>query len=318
MSEAAVQDAGTVQVRIQVIDVDAAALDMVLPTYLPAKDLTQRIARDSNLGAYWPDGTRRLFWLRARGRILDDAEKLDDLGVVHGELLHLLPQPPQGSSVIERPPDYPPKMRKPRSAVVNVIGSLGAALVLSVVWATALTVSANAFLVALPAIALALLATSAARHAFGPPGSHIRIPGVGAALFVVLYLGVFLVPAIAGTLSVLGAVLVFLGGLVAGLIGVVLGWLAWYGAVEPLPAEALARADAAAAALEQGEEAPAVEAQTASCAICGGEVDLTDPEVYAECKFACGRVFHAGCYRAREAVHALDTCSVCGYNPEAA
>ena len=75
-------DAGTVQIRVQVVDVDPAALDMIVPTYIAAKDLSQRIARDANLGAYWPDGSRRDFWIRARGRILNSEEKLDELGVV--------------------------------------------------------------------------------------------------------------------------------------------------------------------------------------------------------------------------------------------
>src|SRR5689334_10487542 len=87
------QDAGTVPVRVQVIDLEPFALDMVVPTYLPAKDLTQRVARDAGLGAYWPDGTRRLFYLRARGRLLGEEEKLQDLGVIPYELLHLLPEP---------------------------------------------------------------------------------------------------------------------------------------------------------------------------------------------------------------------------------
>ena len=55
------RDAGTVPVRVQVIDLETNALDMVVPTYLPASDLTQRVARDAGLGAYWEDGTRRHF-----------------------------------------------------------------------------------------------------------------------------------------------------------------------------------------------------------------------------------------------------------------
>src|SRR5688572_11896464 len=102
------QDAQSVPVRVQVIDLEPFALDMVVPTYLPARDLTQRVARDAGLGAYWPDGTRRMFYLRARGRLLAEDERLQDLGVVAYELLHLLPQPPEGSGLEERPPEYPP------------------------------------------------------------------------------------------------------------------------------------------------------------------------------------------------------------------
>src|SRR5690606_8320968 len=63
MSVAAPQ-AGTVQLHVQVLDVEPFSLDVELPTYLPARDLTQRVARDAGLGAYWEDGTRRRFWLR--------------------------------------------------------------------------------------------------------------------------------------------------------------------------------------------------------------------------------------------------------------
>ena len=101
------RDAGTVPVHVQVIDMKPFSLDLVVPTYLPARDLTQRVARDAGLGAYWPDGTRREYWLRARGRLLQAEEKLQDLGVVPYELLHLLPQPPPGSGLEERPPEYP-------------------------------------------------------------------------------------------------------------------------------------------------------------------------------------------------------------------
>ena len=55
------QDAQTVPVHVQVIDLDPFALDMVVPTYLPASDLTQRVARDAGLGAYWPDGSSDFF-----------------------------------------------------------------------------------------------------------------------------------------------------------------------------------------------------------------------------------------------------------------
>ncbi|MDI6772700.1 MAG: hypothetical protein QME77_08970, partial [bacterium] len=53
----------TVTVRVQVIDMNSFTLDLQVPTYLPARDLTQRIARDAGLDAYWDDGRRRLYWL---------------------------------------------------------------------------------------------------------------------------------------------------------------------------------------------------------------------------------------------------------------
>ncbi|MFN7146724.1 MAG: EsaB/YukD family protein, partial [Myxococcota bacterium] len=96
-----------VQVRVQVIDMKSFTLDLQVPTYLPARDLTQRVARDAGLDSHWDDGRRRLYWLRARGRLMGDDEKLSDLGVVNGELVYLLLEPPAGSGVVEQGPDYP-------------------------------------------------------------------------------------------------------------------------------------------------------------------------------------------------------------------
>ena len=94
MSEA---ESTVVNLRVQVIAMKSFTLDLQVPTYLPARDLTQRVARDAGLDAFWGDGRRRLYWLRARGRLMLDDEKLSDLGVINGELVYLLPEPPAGS-----------------------------------------------------------------------------------------------------------------------------------------------------------------------------------------------------------------------------
>ena len=51
-------DSQVVTVRVQVVDMQPFTLDLQVPTYLPARDLTQRIARDAGLNAYWTDGRR--------------------------------------------------------------------------------------------------------------------------------------------------------------------------------------------------------------------------------------------------------------------
>ena len=38
-------------------------------------------------------------------------------------------------------------------------------------------------------------------------------------------------------------------------------------------------------------------------------------DVKADCTFGCGRVFHAGCYRARQSLADGGGCAVCGYQP---
>ena len=118
------QDAQTVTLRVQVVDLQPFTLDLQVPNYLPARDLTQRIARDAGLKAYWQDGRRRLYWLRARGRLVQDHEVLSDLSVVNGELVYLLPEPPADSGVAERPPAYPTNRGYQAKGTVALLGAL--------------------------------------------------------------------------------------------------------------------------------------------------------------------------------------------------
>jgi hypothetical protein len=294
------QGAGTVPVRVQVIDMEPFALDLVVPTYLSAGDLTQRVALDAGLGAYWPDGTRRLFWLRARGRVLQEHERLDDLGIVPHELLHLLPQPPQGAAVEERPPDYPQTKGYAGAGNLNVLGSLALMGLWTGAWALALMSSQGVAVGMLPAAGLALLCTSFARHLLGGEGSSFKVPVVGLFVFVPLF-GLVGIPALVfGEVGLQPLLIALLPGLLVGFFGVLLGWLAWYGAVEKLPARVAAQVKA--------EEAQAVH----TCGICGLPVT---PDVRADCRFACGRVFHSGCYAARMSVHQGPGCPVCGFMP---
>lgn len=296
------QDAQTVQVRVQVIDLDPFALDLVVPTYIPARDLTQRVARDAGLGAYWDDGSRRLYWLRARGRVLADEEKLQDLGVIDGELLHLLPQPPKGTGVMERPPEYPPNKGYAGAGWLNVATGLFVLGLWTAGWATVLTVNQNVLAGLLPALGLALLSTSFARHLWGGAGSAVRIPMTGLLVYFSLMV-IAAVPAIALGEAPIAALALALGpAAIGGLFGVLLGWLAWYGAVEPLP-----KAVTTAAKLQQ--EAAAA---TVPCGLCGQAVT---PDVRSDCVFGCGQVFHSGCYKARQSVAESGMCAVCGYRP---
>lgn len=293
------QDAGTVQVHVQVIDLEPFSLDMVIPTYLPAKDLTQRVARDAGLGAFWDDGTRRKFYLRARGRLLEDHEKLEELGIVQGELLHLLPEPPEGSGVEERTPEYPPNRGYVGAGNAAVLGSLLLVLLWTAAWATALTVSQGPVVGLMPGVGLALLCTSLARHLWGGLGSSAKIPATGVVLFIPL-LVLAALPAFAFGVDVSDLAMALGPAFIGGMFGVLLGWLAWYGAVEPLPKIT-------------ERQVKEIEAQvTWPCGICGGAVT---PEVKADCTFACGRVFHTGCWQAKQAMGDGKTCAVCGYQP---
>ena len=95
----------TVVLRIQVIDMDPRTLDLTLPAYLPASDLSQRIARDAGLKRYWENNTRKHYQLRARGRLMQRNETLKDLNVVDNELIYILPQIRPNSLVQEQYPD---------------------------------------------------------------------------------------------------------------------------------------------------------------------------------------------------------------------
>ena len=157
MSWEAPRDAGSIPVRLQVIDVESRSLDVVIPSWMPAGDLTQRLARDASLDAYWDDGTRRRYWLRARGRILQDNEKLDDIGVVPFELIHLLPEPPKGSQVIERLPDYPKTRGYAAAGFVNIAMGILTIFAWTSAWAVALTVDQRPAIGLLPGVALGLI-----------------------------------------------------------------------------------------------------------------------------------------------------------------
>jgi hypothetical protein len=293
------KEAGTVPVRVQVIDLQPFSLDLVIPTYLPVRDLTQRVARDAGLGGYWPDGTRREYYLRARGRLLLPEEKLEQLGIVPHELLHLLPQPPAGSGLEERPPEYPPNQGYAAAGNLNVAFGLLAVLGWTGAWATLLAVEPGFAEGLFPGVGLSLLCTSLSRHLWGGLGSQIRIPVTGYLLFVPL-MSIAGVPAMISGQLTADLALALGSAFIGGALGILLGWLAWYGAVEPLPAVA------------PKEVKAAEERVTWPCGICGGPVTV---DVKAECVYRCGRVFHQGCYTAKNALGDGKTCAVCGFAP---
>jgi uncharacterized ubiquitin-like protein YukD len=291
-------DGNTVRVRVQVIDLNSFTLDLQLPTYLPAKDLTARVARDAGLEAYGDDGRRRTYWLRARGRLIGPDEKLEDVGVVDGELVYLLPEPPPGSGVVEQVPDYPVTQGYAGKGMGTVIASLVGVILWAVAWGGALVVVQSPWTVVMPGIGLGLLCISLARHMWGGQGMRLRILLTGLGLYLPLFALVFL-PVILGGEP---AALVYresLSGMFAGLIAVVLGWAAWWGAVEPLPTRLQATSQ---------EEAQPAEAH--ACGICALPVQL---DYRKDCVHGCGRVFHSGCHDTRMAVNRPDprVCAIC-------
>ncbi|MBN1336753.1 MAG: hypothetical protein JXB39_12415 [Deltaproteobacteria bacterium] len=294
----------TVQVRVQVVDLRSFTLDLVVPTYLPARDLTHRIARDAGLESHWPDGRRHLYWLRARGRLLGDDEKLGDLGIVDGELVYFLPEPPLGSGVVEQTPDYPQTHSYAGRGIWALLASIVGVCAWSLAWGVALSVDRSLLVVTLPGLGLGFLVTSLARHAWGGHGARARVVATGLGLFVALACLAVAVPVFLEGEPIGALFAQLIPGLIAGFIGVLLGWLAWWGAVEPL--SETPRTSPAAAAEASGQAAALV-----ACAICGMPVA---PEVRQECPHGCGRVFHVGCWQARASVYRGDPgiCAICG------
>lgn len=288
-----------VQVRVQVIDMKSFVLDLQVPTYLPARDLTQRVARDAGLDSHWDDGRRRLYWLRARGRLMADEEKLSDLGVINGELVYLLPEPPAGSGVLEQPPDYPVNHGYAGAGTLSLLGSLSLVFLWALGWGTALADSRDFAVVSLPGLAMGLFCSSFARHAWGGRGNQLRIVATGLFLQLMITVIAFLSPVLFQDAGVLDVYRDSVPGLILGMLGVFIGWLAWWGAVEPLPS-----------VQAQRQEAVTHVVSTVPCGVCGLPVE---PTVRVECQHACGQYFHAGCHKAKAAVYRGDRskCAIC-------
>ena len=286
----------TVRLRVQVIDTEPRILDLQVPTYLLARDLTQRIARDAGLSPYWPNRTRREYRLRARGRMVDGAEKLDALGVIDGELVYLLPEPPD-DEVVERVPELPERRGTAPSWWPITATAILANLCWTGAWAVALANSPGLWVATLPGLAQGLLAVSTARRLWGPPGSRVRVGLTGLALALVLTVVVGISPLLAGHRPAETA-LAAVPALLATVIGSLLGWLAWWGQAEPLPPEMVA----ARVVVARTEHPP--------CAVCALPVE---PEFRQDCGYACGKVMHVGCYKARQSMFRGDrtTCAVC-------
>jgi len=294
-------DARSVPVYVQVIDRESELLPLTVPVYLPVRDLTTRVARDAGLEAFWPDGRRRSFHLRARGRLLLPDETLQDLDIVDHELLHLLPEPPTGGGIVERPARYGAPRERPgwRRGVGVALAAVGL-LAFVVADGVAVSVSRSGLTQGLGALGIGLLSTSLARRILGPPGSAFRVLGVATVVALPLT-GLAALGSLGSDVDWMLRSLGWLAALAGVIAGLLVGWLAWHEPVEPLPAISPEQAEAAR------------EAETWPCAVC--QLPVTADQ-RAACRFGCGRVLHAGC---RSAAQALDPpqgrCTVCGEAP---
>ena len=144
-------DAQTVSVRVQVVDMQPFLLDLQVPNYLPARDLTERIARDGT--RYWDDGRRRLLDLDAR--FIHEDETLADLGVINRELVYWFSNR-RRVGVLERPPRLPRQQGLPREGNRRAHHRLAFTGLWTICWGVPLSEERNNWTVALPALALGL------------------------------------------------------------------------------------------------------------------------------------------------------------------
>ena len=293
-------EAQTIQVRVQVIDVQPSTLDLVLPAFLPVNDLVQRIARDAGLDSFTEDGRRRTFWLRARGRVMEPEETLSDLQIVAYETLHLLPEPPQASGVIEHRGAIP-DIRPPEGGLRQGL-ALAWPLIWALLWGLVLTVERQWYATLIPGLTLGMLCVSMARRVVPFEGRDPKLLGASIGIGAIL-VPLALVPAIASGQGA-GAVMAEASpGFVAAVLGAAIGWIAWWAPVEALPQAAEAHQDAAT---HGGSSEAAV-----ACGLCGGGVE---PAVRIFCPCGSGVAFHRGCFNARRAVapESEGTCAFCG------
>jgi uncharacterized ubiquitin-like protein YukD len=300
VSDSVPLDQQTVTVRVQVIDMQSFTLDLTLPTYLPAKDVTQRIARDAGLDAYDAKARRRNFWMRARGRLVQEHETLADLGVVNRELVYLLPEPPPGTGVEEQIPDYPTNRGYAAKGTGALVASLLGLISWAVLWGATLTVDRSFWTVTLPGLAMGFICTGLSRHMWGGQGRQARIVATALGLFVLMFAVVFL-PAILQGERAAKVYSESIFGFVIGISGVIFGWIAWWGAVEPLPGRDVT---------EEQEDQRQQALEEVPCGICGQGVNV---DVREECPYRCGRTFHTGCIQARLSVYRGDDrfCAIC-------
>jgi hypothetical protein len=170
----------------------------------------------------------------------------------------------------------------------------------AILWGATLTIQRDLWTVLLPGLAMGFICTSLSRHMWGGHGSQARIVGTALGLFVLMFVVVFL-PAIYQGEQAAVVYSESILGFVAGFVGVILGWVGWWGAVEPLP-----QRDITEERLDQQQQ----DLEEVPCGICGQGVIV---DVREECPYRCGRAFHSGCFQAKVAVFRGDSryCAVC-------
>jgi len=230
---------------------------------------------------------------------MEEQETLSDLQIVPYETLHLLPEPPAESGVLEQ--EGVAAESASSDASVRVAMALVWPVVWAFLWGLSLTVEREWYATLVPGLVLGMLCVSMAKRIIPLEGRDPKLLGLAVGLCVLL-LPLALVPAIylgqgAGTVLAESS-----PGVIAALLGALVGWIAWWAPIEPLPERVRT---------ESGIETYSEDQIQAACGLCGGAIE---PSVQMACPCGSGVQFHKGCFNARRAVAYSEdgSCAFCG------
>jgi len=275
----------TVLLRVQVIDMEPKKLDLRLPLFLRASDVSQRIAREAGLQTFWPDNTRKLYALRARGRLLHPDETLGNLQIMDNELLYILPQIRPNTPLQEQYPEYPVETNYAAGALSILCIQISVIMFFSVNWGLSIAESGHWATLLFPSMGIGVMCTAFARHAWGGKAMRIKIIGSALVLYLMAIVPCFVVSYIIPIDEGFGQRLLL--GFGTGFVGLLISWIAWWGAVEPLVHKKVVQKQVQAKKTQH------------QCGLCGGGISSEVLEFSA----CCNRWFHTGCYAASHAAY---------------
>ena len=284
----------TVLLRVQVIDMEPKKLDLRLPIFLKASDVSQRIAREAGLQAFWPDNTRKLYALRARGRLLHPNETLGDLRIMDNELLYILPQI-RSNTLKEQFPEYPEETNYAAGALSILCIQIFFIFFLSVNWGLSITEQFHWAAQLFPSLSIGVLCIAFARHAWGGKAMRTKVVLSAFVLYLMALVSCFLVSLVVPTEE--GFLNRMFPGVITGIVAMLIGWMSWWGAVEALVRKKV----------EQKQETN--KPVNHRCGVCGGTI-AKNVLKYSPC---CRRYFHTGCYIAAQDAYRgpIGFCPVC-------
>ena len=205
------------RLRIQVIDRQPQQIDVTVPQYIPVSDLSQRVIRDAGLQSHWANRLRRHYYIFARGRMLDASETLENVGLVDGEVIYLLPQPDTQLGVVEQNPEYPDVKPYMGQGIVQLLFSLSGVLMFSFLWGMALSAQQNWIVTILPSLGLSALCVAVARHAWGGWAFSLRVGGTALILYIIALLPPLFAPTMLSGLEMGVFIRSFVPGIILGM-----------------------------------------------------------------------------------------------------